>query len=399
MNQLQAGKPLSASQIWVGAKTLRPYLAERSDAIEAGRRLPEDIVAAMHDKGLFRLNMPKIWGGPEMTSMEQVEVIEEVSRGDASAGWCLMIGCDTGIYSGYLDDQVARALYPRLDMVQAGWVWPAGRAHETEGGYHLEKTQWAFGSGSTHADLIAGGCVVFKDGQPKLSASGEPATLIAIAPAQQWEVLDTWYTTGLCGTGSNDYTLKEDSMFVPWDHTFSWSDFDMRPRRAGVLWQQPDTLLRKMPGIPLGVGRAAIDFAVGVLKDKVEMPGNRPLRQSARVQTAVAEAEMHLGAARAYVFHSLETQWRKLERHETLTDRERADVWSSRVNAFQTARQVAQAMYDVVGASSIYSAKGLLDRALRDTTTMCQHLVGQHKALEAPGALLLNADARLHNML
>ena len=71
----QPGKPLSGGDIWAGAKSLRPYLAGRSDEIERARRLPVEVVAAMHDKGLFRLNMPKIWGGPEMTSMEQVEVI------------------------------------------------------------------------------------------------------------------------------------------------------------------------------------------------------------------------------------------------------------------------------------------------------------------------------------
>ena len=136
----QEGKPLSGGEIWAGAKNLRSFLKDRSDEIEAARRLPAEVVSAMHDKGLFRLNMPKIWGGPELTSMEQVEVIEEISQGDASAGWCLMIGCDTGIYSGYLDDTVARSLYPRLDMVQAGWVWPAGQAHEVDGGYRLAKT-------------------------------------------------------------------------------------------------------------------------------------------------------------------------------------------------------------------------------------------------------------------
>ena len=395
----QAGKPLSGGEIWEGAKNLRSFLSDRSAVIEEARRLPDDVVAAMHDKGLFRLNMPKIWGGPEMTSMEQVEVIEEISQGDASAGWCLMIGCDTGIYSGYLDDAVARNLYPRLDMVQAGWVWPAGQAHEVVGGYELTKTQWAFGSGCTHADLIAAGCVVFKDGKPRLMPNGEPATLIAIAPAEEWEILDTWYTTGLRGTGSNDYTFKGEEMFVPKEHTFSWSEFDARPRREGVLWQKPDTLLRKMAGIPLGLARAAIDHATDVLKDKVEMPANRPYRSNARVQAAIAEAEMRLGAARSYVFSSLETQWRKLEAHEELTLRERADCWSSRVNAFQTAREVAISMYDTVGGSAIYGKKGRLDRAVRDATTMCQHFVGQHKALEMPGALLLDDQAAVHPML
>jgi len=76
----------------------------------------------------MRMNMPKIWGGPEMTSMEQVEVIEALARADASVAWCSFIWCDSGIYSGYLDDAVARAMYPRLDMAtRAGSTRPRRR--------------------------------------------------------------------------------------------------------------------------------------------------------------------------------------------------------------------------------------------------------------------------------
>ena len=399
-NTYQAGEPISGNEIWQGAKALRDFLSAKSDEIEAARRLTPEVVAAMHEKGLFRLNMPEIWGGPELTSMAQVEVIEEISQGDASAGWCLMIGCDSGLYSGYLEDSVARELYPRLDMVQAGWVYPVGQLHEIDDGYSLKKAQWAFGSGSTHADLIAAGCIVFKDGQPKLRENGEPDTRVVIAKRDRWEVLDTWYTTGLRGTGSNDYTTVDDEMFVPREHTFSWNEFDSEPRREGVLWRKPDALLRKMPGIPLGVARAAIDYSIDVLKDKVEIPSQKAYRDMPRIQTAIAEAEMRLGAARSYVFSSLETQWHKIEEHKALTKRERVDVWASRLNAFQTARDVVRILFDAIGGSAIYAQKSPLDRALRDTQTMCQHLVGQYKTLELSGALLLgDSDSSPHVML
>ena len=400
----QIGKPISGGEIWQGAKDLRAFLSSKSDEIESARRLTPEVVNAMHDKGLFRLNMPEIWGGPELSSMEQVEIIEEVSQGDASAGWCLMIGCDSGLYSGYLEDSVARELYPRLDMVQAGWVYPVGQLHEASDGYRLKKAQWAFGSGSTHADLIAAGCIVFKDGELKLRDNGEPDTRVVIAKREQWEVLDTWYTTGLCGTGSNDYTIIGDEMFVPREHTFSWNEFDTEPRREGLLWRKPDTLLRKMPGIPLGVARAAIDFSIDTLKDKVEIPSQKAYRDIPRVQSAIAEAEMRLGAARSYVFSSLEVQWQKIEQGKALSKKERVDVWASRLNAFQTARDVVRLLYDTVGGSAIYAnslqKKRPLDRALRDTQTMCQHLVGQYKTLEMSGALLLGeSDTSPHVML
>jgi indole-3-acetate monooxygenase len=387
----QEGKPLSPEDILRNARSLAPWLRERGAAIEEARRLPDDVVARMRDAGLFRLNMPRLWGGPELTSMQQVEVIEEVSRGDASAGWCTMIGCDSGIYSGYLDDAVAREMYPRLDMVQAGWVYPVGQAERVRGGYKVSGN-WMFGSGCTHSDWLAGGCIVVEDGSPALGADGLPQWRIMIAKPSEYEILDTWYTTGLCGSGSNDYRCSR--LFVPEEHSFSFRE---PAKREGLLWARPDTLLRKMPGIPLGIARDAIDTVAALVRDKVEMPSFKLYRDLPRVQSAIAEAETLYGAARAYVYDSLAVSWHALEAGSEMTKAERANVWLARTNAFQSARRVVESMYDVIGGSAIYSRKSRLDRHLRDIQTICQHLVGQTKGWEMVGAMLLDAESGMPN--
>ena len=124
--------PIGFNEIYANAKSLRGWLASKSDDMEQARKLTPEVAAQLVNAGMFRINMPRAWDGPELTSMEQVLVIEELSRGDASVGWCVMIGCDSGIYSGYLDDHIARDLYPHLDIVQAGWVYPVGRCDEID---------------------------------------------------------------------------------------------------------------------------------------------------------------------------------------------------------------------------------------------------------------------------
>ena len=110
------------------------------------------------------------------------------------------------------------------------------------------------------------------------------------------------------------------------------------------------------------------------------------------MQLAIAEAQARLGAARSYVFSSLEAQWRKLESGEPLTTHERADVWLSRTNAFQEARRVVTLLYDTLGANAIYADRGPFDRHLRDIQTACQHIVGQTKAWEGVGQMLLGGE-------
>ena len=130
-------EPIGFAEILANARAITPYLAEKSAAIEQARQLPPEVVETLKKAGAFRMAMPRAWGGPELTSMEQVEVIEQLSMGDASVGWCVMIGCDSGLYSGFVEASVARSLWPELDMVQAGWVYPMGRADLVDNGYQV----------------------------------------------------------------------------------------------------------------------------------------------------------------------------------------------------------------------------------------------------------------------
>ena len=152
--RLQAGPPMSVSDIYANARALAGYLREKSAEIDAARRLPPEVAARLRDAGMFRLMMPKEWGGPEMSPAEQVEVIEELARANASAAWCVMIGCDSGFFAGYLDDAAAREIYPRLDMATAGSIQPNGKAERVEGGFRVTG-QWSFGSGVSHADVVS----------------------------------------------------------------------------------------------------------------------------------------------------------------------------------------------------------------------------------------------------
>ena len=85
-----------------------PRIRERAQEIEDLRRLPFDLVEGLRECGIFRAAMPAEWGGPELTSMEQISLLEELGQVDGSVAWCSMIGMDSGIYAGYLRPDVAR---------------------------------------------------------------------------------------------------------------------------------------------------------------------------------------------------------------------------------------------------------------------------------------------------
>jgi alkylation response protein AidB-like acyl-CoA dehydrogenase len=140
------------------------------------------------------------------------------------------------------------------------------------------------------------------------------------------------------------------------------------------------------------MARAMIDQVSEVMQTKVEMPSGL-YKNTARVQTAIADAEMILGAARAYAYTSLERHWKRLDSGEKLTQRESIDMALARINAAHAARKIIRMLYDLVGGNAIYAQRGPFDRALRDIETICQHFAVQRRLLEALGALMLKADA------
>jgi alkylation response protein AidB-like acyl-CoA dehydrogenase len=377
---------MQTEQILEGARKLVPEVEARAGEIASLRRLPADLVEKLRAAGVFRMPMPRAWGGPEMSPRAQTEVVEILSRADPSVGWCAMIGSDAGFYAAFLEESAARALYPGLDLVTAGLLQPAGRAERVAGGYRVSG-RWAFGSGCTHADVIVGGCLVCEDGAPVLQPNGLPTWRIVMAPASAWQILDTWYTTGLAGSGSNDYTVE--GLFVPEEHSFSLTE---PARRSEALYRFNGMFFANMDGVPLGLARRAIDTARALAEQKLVLPDLVLLKDVPRARAALARAEMWLGAARAYTYETLDRVWQELQAHGALERETRIALALSHVHAFRTAREVAQLMVDTAGTAAIY-ASSPLDRLLRDAITLSQHVVAQERMLETIGGVVVGAES------
>jgi alkylation response protein AidB-like acyl-CoA dehydrogenase len=87
---------------------LVPEIAACADEIERERRLPEPLVAVLHEAGMFRLLLPRSLGGAELDPATFVEVTEAIGTVDASTAWviCQTSGCS--MVAAYLAPAVAR---------------------------------------------------------------------------------------------------------------------------------------------------------------------------------------------------------------------------------------------------------------------------------------------------
>ena len=329
----------TAAQYLARARALAPQLRARSAEIEASRRLPADVVEQLRSTGVFRMGFSRRWGGPELSSAEQTEVIEAISYGDASAGWCAMIGMDTGLYASFLDEADVKEMYPSLDMITAGLLFPVGKAEIVPGGYRLSG-RWQFGSGITHSDWVVSGAFLYRDGSPYPSKAAHDSRLFLV-PRSEVEVIDTWQTTGLAGSGSCDYAISD--AFVPEGRSIVFAGV----RSGSGPLAQPEVHMRNMPGVALGVTRAALDYARDTIAARGSWAG------SWRMQVGLAECEADFYATRAGVYAALNRQWEALSRpasageEPALTAYDRAILPLSRLHAFRTARSVVTRLYDL----------------------------------------------------
>jgi alkylation response protein AidB-like acyl-CoA dehydrogenase len=269
-------------------------------------------------------------------------------------------------------------------MVTAGLLFPTGRADIVPGGYQLTG-RWQFGSGVTHADWVISGAFLYRDGQPEPSpGGGPPDSKLFIVPRSDVEVIDTWHTTGLAGSGSCDYAIT--SVFVPEGRTVTFDDV----RNGEGPLAQPEVHMRNMPGVPLGLARAALDYVREIAATRVS-PVSGAMADDYRAQVTIADCEADFAASRHAVYAALRRQHEVLAAGGTLDDLtadERAALPLSRRHAFRTARSIVARLYDLLQTTSIYQ-RSPMDRWLRDTNTMCQHVVAQDRIAQSAGAYLL----------
>ena len=377
---------LDTAKIFANARALGPDIEAAADWIAEHRRLPEDLLARLRESGVFRIAFPKAWGGPEMDMIAQCELMEILAYHDASVAWVAMICSDSGHYAARIDESVARDLYPRMDMLTSGALAPTGVAHRTPEGLKVSG-RWQFGSGCLHADHLVGGCILFENGAPVMGARNFPEFRVVWLPRDKVEIHDTWRTTGLAGTSSNDYAVQD--VIVPEAQSFHPFRVGARPE---PLYRYHGFFFANLSGVAIGCARRMIDDLRKLAETKVVTPSMQLLKNEYRVQTALAEATAKLGAAKAYQDRCLSDLWSALEDGTPPTPAQRAGIGLMSVHAVQTAVQVSEIVCETAGSAAIFAASPF-DRRRRDLLTMSAHVVAQRRTQQMMGQLLLGIDA------
>jgi alkylation response protein AidB-like acyl-CoA dehydrogenase len=368
------------------ARRLSGLARELAAETERGRRLPDELVAALRDGGLLRGGAPIEVEGAELAPAVALRSAEELARGDASAGWCVSIAITSSLLTAYLPPEPREELFGGGRGVASG-VWaPRGKARPVDGGV-VVSGRWAFCSGITHAEVLFAGCLVdAAGGQP----SDRPVHSVLAIEKRDLEILDTWHTLGLRGTGSHDAVANE--VFVPAARTFSLFD---GPRLDRPLYRFPifGFFALSIAAAALGNARAAIDELVNLAGGKVGLGSSRTLAERVPTQAEVARADASLNAARALYYGAIEATWKAAVEGDAPVDVSlRNGLRLAATHAVRTSADVVRSMYDLAGGSAIYDHSPL-QRRFRDAHTATAHFQVNEASRELPGRILLGLPA------
>lgn len=386
-----AGLGASAAECLARARALIPMLRAEAGAIDAKYELSPPVLDAMHDAGLFRLLLPRVYGGFQLRPSEYVQCVEAIAEGDASAGWCMNQGSGCSMASAYVAPEVAREVWGGKRDVLAWGQGPGAKAVRTEGGWRVTG-RWTFVSGSRHATWL--GCMAScfeADGTtPLRHPDGRAWDRTMLIRRGQATIIDDWKVVGLRGTGSDTFTVSD--LFVDDAHSLT--------REYGPERRVTDTLYRfqamqlyagGFANVALGNARALLDAVIDLAKGKTQAWASERLVDNQAVQHIVGYSDAALKAAKAGLLKVLDDVWEDVARTGAITIPNRVAIRQASTYAIHTSRDVVHRAYHEAGSTAIFDAQPF-ERRLRDMNSVSQQMQGRRTHFETVGVFLLGGE-------
>jgi indole-3-acetate monooxygenase len=388
---MQPAVTATAASLMESVGRIAPIIRENADTNERERRLSSPVVEAMKNEGLFRMWTPKAFGGFEIDPVSVMQVVEEVSCLDSAAGWNLQLS--TGIvpfFAWFPDAGVEEVWGDNSDLILGGTLFPPGTAVPVEGGYRVSG-RWPFVSGCQNASWFMGPALVLKDSEPRRGEDGNPVQLVVVYRAGEAEVLDTWHTIGMRGTGSHDVVAKD--VFVPTRRTTVLAPLT-KPAKGfdGPLYRLTIwTAVAALAAPALGIARTAIDKLIDLGSRKTPNYMQRTLRERPVVQSQVAKAEALVGAARAYLHESLREAWETAVQGQIISRAQKIKIQLAASFAMEASAKAVRLVHTAAGTSAI-RLEHPFEKHFRDVHVLTQHAFASASRYESVGKLLFGLE-------
>jgi 3-hydroxy-9,10-secoandrosta-1,3,5(10)-triene-9,17-dione monooxygenase len=335
------------------AAALVPVLRERANKTEQLRRIPDETIADLDRSGLWRILRPEHYGGYVMDFSVMVDVSIELGRGCASTAWVYINLISHNWMLPFWPQQAMDDIWGknRNALIGSTLVFPAGKLKAIEGGYTFSG-RWPYASGIDASDWMMLGAMT-------ANKEGNSEARVVVVCADDLEIIDTWYVSGLAGTGSKDVACEE--LFVP-EHMV----FDPAVAREGYTpgTEYLDGDAYRLPLIPfiphlvvgpmIGIARGAYEDFLKKLQSQTSIFNRSRLAEHTTVQLKIAEAGVLIDTASLLVRENLHEAHRYIENSDRPSVLDRARWRRDVAYASRCCVQAVDLIHGVSGANANY---------------------------------------------
>lgn len=373
------------------AKALGPLLAKNAVQSEQDRRAHEENIAAISKAGLFRLMVPKRYGGYEGSIKAHLDVTAALAESCAGTAWVAALtnvcAWFASLYPKKAQDEVFGA---NPDARVAGVFTPSPKTRRVDGGL-VVSGKWYWSSGSLHADWAVVGAL-------ECDQNGAfVGQYLALIPRKDFEIEDTWYTVGMRASGSN--CIVAEDVFVP-NHrlldvnaavhgTYATEFKNEAAYRAAFVPVAALVLI----GAQLGIGRAALRFVIEKAPQRaIAYTSFQKQTDSVVFQMQIAEAALKIDTAHLHAYRAAADIDNAAHRGEQMEYLSRARV---RADTGVVATQVLDALNILISAhgAGAFAESSPLQRMWRDANTAARHAIAMPAVgTEVYGKALLGVE-------
>jgi 3-hydroxy-9,10-secoandrosta-1,3,5(10)-triene-9,17-dione monooxygenase len=360
---------------------LREQLGEEQAETEARRYHSESLHRALVESGVYRMLLPRLWGGFELSMGDFYTAVAEVARGCPSTGWCVCLaGSHVLTVSSIFSEAVQSEIFaPDGDFRCPARALPHGTATPTDDGWGV-KGRWDYCSGAPYATHLLAAVRLPAEGD------GAPPTGCAIIPRSQWTMQDDWGDQlGMKGSGSHsveaDAVLPEGYVLPvsiqdvhPGEHTVGY-EIHGNPMYAG---RTSGFYAGELTAVGIGAVRGALDEYAQSLRTRKTYWVPQVIRgEDAQYQQWYGRAQMLVDTAEGALIHMTRLYDRYCRDHvdgvEPFTVGKDTRLMAIAINASATCVEAMDLIIRTAGATSLKQGSRM-ERLWRDMSTFRTHL-------------------------
>lgn len=371
---------LTAEEVVARAESIAVNLVDRQQETEQRGYYGLDTHNEFLSAGLYRLLVPRRYGGYEFGLDTYVRVVTALARGCPSTAWMYTFGASHAHVAATLFSQTTQdELFAGGDFICPGTIGPVGFAERADdGGWIIDGTH-SYSSGSPYATHFIGHTLI-------AGAEGEPpAPMMFVVPRDQWKRLDDWGgQLGLKGSGSHSVQIEKAHIpahyALPGTHIGLASVVDGTPGLelhgntlygGGVL-----SMIQFQNGaLAVGMATGALDAHAQLMRERMTIyPPITPRAQDPDFQFDYGEATGRIAAARAALTDAVR-QWHETAERGSAAFTREVDLRLSMISREAVRLSwgaVSEHLFPTAGSSAVRAGERI-ERVWRDMSTLHSH--------------------------